>query len=277
MTLLDFELHMRPAKVAKARGMYQKGQVLDLHQAAVMYVAKMKIGAYKTQVAIDGLKIGGSRCNCDAQRTRYCEHSVAVLFAIRAAAGLKPILASAVPKLNYAEGPLAAMLRVFNDPDYEISKADVALFGSTARKLTGSMEEAFHKNEFEEAATLGLAIATCTGELEMYLNHDYSDYEAITEPVFGWLEKIFFYAPETIQEELFHDVRIEAVRGYSKIGNGHKTWFDVLLAGANNPVRKDQFIRTMNALCILVEGSANEYSVPVFKRLFIEYRDRLSA
>jgi len=54
----------------------QKGYVPDLHEAAVMYVAKMKIGAHKTQITMDGLKLESSRCNCNAQRTRFCEHSL---------------------------------------------------------------------------------------------------------------------------------------------------------------------------------------------------------
>lgn len=133
------------------------------------------------------------------------------------------------------------------------------------------MQAAFDKNQYEQAAILGMSIATAVQEMNLYLNYDYRECEAITGPVFSLLKKTIPYV-----ENLFHDVRIESVRRYNTIDEAHKNWFDVLLAGATDEAKHDQYIRTMNALCILVEGSVQEITIPIYKSLFLKYRDRLA-
>jgi hypothetical protein len=84
MTLLNFETHFRPAKIAKAIEMFNKGQVIELRKAKIVWIGKMKIGLYKVQISLYGINIGSATCPCDSRsRSGYCEHKLAVLFALR--------------------------------------------------------------------------------------------------------------------------------------------------------------------------------------------------
>lgn len=277
MTLLDFELHMRPAKVTKARDMYRKGQVLELRPAAVMWVARMKIGLYKVHIDVDDLKVNRSTCTCDARRTSYCEHAVATLFAIRKELGLKPILASTVPQLPRTNNRLTDLIKSFNAIDHEISKTDVTTFTSTIKQMLKAMELAFNQQDYQTVAGLGVAVVTALQDMDEYMQYNYTACETCAYEAFEWLEKLYTVdMPEDLQAVLFHDMRIEAVRRYQTISGAEKNWLTLLMAGANNAIRQDQFTRTMNALCVLVNSSENEYAQNSYVKQFTLYRDRLS-
>src|SRR5688572_10115501 len=100
MTLLNFETYFRPSKVEKAIEMYNKGQVIELRKAKIVWIGKMKIGLYKVQINLDGINIGSATCPCDSRsRSRYCEHKLAVLFALRKKLDLYPALTGSSQKI----------------------------------------------------------------------------------------------------------------------------------------------------------------------------------
>lgn len=241
-----------------------------------MWVAKTKIGLYKVQLDIDDIWINRSKCTCDARFTSYCEHSVAMLFALRKELGLKPILASTVPKIKMVDTRLYDLLRFFYLNEYIIPQSDINKFTRTAKYMLKDMEAAFTAQEYEKCASLGIAVITGMQEMDKYLRYNYAACTPCTDIAFEWLQKLYT-APltEELQELIFHDVRIEAVRRYPTIVDGEHNWLDLMLMGATNATRQDQFIRTTNALCKLVAGLANNAATDFYTKRFIDYRDKL--
>lgn len=278
MTILDFELHIRASKVAKARTAFLNGGIAEIHKGETMWIGKTKIGAYKVQVDVSGIEVYRSACTCDSRRTLFCEHAVMMLFAIRKEMGLKPILASTVPKLTITDERLSQLLEKFNDADYEITESDTSTFTRIANDMIASMDAALTSSDLRAAALLGLAVAPAVQEMKVFLNDDYDAYDSLTDRTFALLERLFATPslPPDLHEELFHDVRIHAVRQYATTSDDGRNWVDVLLAGADTPVRRDQFVRTMDALCQLVAGAEREYARDWYIERFVSYRDKLS-
>ena len=279
MTLLDFELHMRAVKVGRGRNMFLKDQVIDLSTDGDEWTAKIKFGLYEVIVGLEGLMLAGSSCKCDARRyTQYCEHAIAVLFAVRKQLGLKPILASVVPKIACIDYSLVNLLETFNAFEYEITDEDILTFAGKVEQMLKSVSGAFKKKDYTSVASLGFAVVTGLQSFDLLLEYSYVELEKYNQKAFAWLEKLFTLpVKEELYDLIFHDTRIAAVKSYQTVCNEGKNWMDLLLAGANNAVRKDQFIRTMNALCILVGGSESKEDQKMYVEQFLYYRDKLDA
>lgn len=278
MTLLDFELIFRPAKVEKARSMFQKGYVLDLRKAKIMWIAKMKIGAYKVQVDLSDIVINRSTCNCDARpRSGYCEHSVAVLFALRQELGLPPALNSILPKIPQTDDRLVTLLDALSDPDLRITQKQSAEFTATAKKMTREMEALISRKEYVAAAGLGFAIVNGCQTMSLFLNYDYAEGDNCTDEAFTLLEKwCAAPVPEDVLDNFAHDVYREALRNFTRGTNAQKTWLDVSLAAATSAGRQKKFATTLDILYRIAESTQQNYLVDIMRNKVLRYKEQLS-
>lgn len=250
MTLLDFEAHFRPDKIVKAREIYLKGHVTELKKSNEGWVAKMKIGSYYVHIDQEDISIGGASCNCDDRPwSGYCNHSVAVLFAIRKELDLFPALTNVQFKLPRTDERLTDLLEVMRDPDFELTKKYTQLFTSTANKMLLDVDKAFKQKKYADAAGICFSIITDIQQMKRQMAEDYEEGDACIEKTFVLLEK-WWRCPieEEVRNAFAHDARVEAIRNFKGDSDVHKKWIGILWLSADSESRKEKLTTTVTKL-----------------------------
>ena len=252
MTLLDFEIHFRADKIVKARDKYLKGHVLELKkESEEEWIAKIKIGWYDVEVELTDIDIISSSCNCDDRPwSGYCNHSVAVLFALRKELNLFPALTTSLPKLPRTDTSLNEMQEVTFDPEFTVTLRYTRLFTKAAEKMLQQMEDAIAQKEYAVAAGTGFSIISGIQVMKKHLEGDYDEGDDIIGEVFTLLKK-WWKCPvaEDVRDAFAHDARIEAVRNLNSDNAILKKWMDILVLSANAENRKQKLITTIDTLC----------------------------
>lgn len=250
MTILNFESYFRVKKVDKSREMFLRGQVTELRKATVRWVAKMKIGAYKTQLDLNGIEIGSGSCNCDSRsRTGYCEHGVAMMFALRKELNFYPALTTAKAKLVSTRKELASQVDELNDPDARIYESDKKRFVSTARSIL--KQAAIKAQKADTRAALADCIETVRQIDEMctILNENFSDSESLLKETFSLLQQIIANVnDESVIEEVAHDMRVEVLRNYRADEFLFLEWMKLLRPVSNQGNRAQKFQNVIDTL-----------------------------
>jgi hypothetical protein len=256
MTLLDFEIHFRADKIVKARDKYLKGHVGELKkESEEKWLAKIKIGWYNVHVSLSDIDINSSWCNCDDRPfSGYCNHSVAVLFAIRKELNLFPALTTSLPKLPRTDVSLNEMLEVVFDPDFNVTSRYTRLFTNAAEKMLQDMQQAIVRQEYAVAAGIGFSVISGMQVMKNYLENDYKDGDAVISKIFALLKK-WWQCPvtEVVKDAFAHDARIEAVRNFNSDNAIFKKWMDILVLSANADNRKQKLLSTIDTLCHIEE------------------------
>lgn len=251
MTLLDFEIHFRADKIVKARDKYLKGHVVELtKEYEDKWIAKIKVGLYNVHVELTDLDILNSSCNCDDRPwSGHCNHSVAVLFAIRKELNLFPALTTSLPKLPRTDTSLNEMLEVVFDPDFKVTTRYTRLFTNATEKLLRQMEDAMARQDFPGAAGTGLSIISGIQVMKKNLEDDYKEGDAIINKTFSLLQQ-WWQCPvaEDVKDAFAHDARIEAIRSFKSDNAILKKWMDILVVSANTEHRKQKLIAAIDAL-----------------------------
>jgi hypothetical protein len=280
MTLLDFEVHFRPAKIVKAREIYLKGHVAELKKSNEGWVAKMKIGSYRVHIDQDDISINGSSCNCDDRpHSGYCNHSVAVLFAIRKELDIFPVLSNVQLKLPRTDERLTDLLEVVRDPDFDLTKKYIQLFTNTANKMLLDVDKAIKQKKYAEAATTCFSVITGIQHMKRYMTEDYEKGDACIEKTFLSLEKWWQSPVDTeIRDAFAHDARLEAIRIFRGDGDTHKRWMEILLLSADAENRKEKLVTTIDKLYQVDKKYPKEnsyYDSEKESLTLLEYKDRL--
>ncbi|MCR6720292.1 MAG: hypothetical protein NVV59_08330 [Chitinophagaceae bacterium] len=243
MTILNFENSFRKKKVDKAREMFQRGQVIELHKASVRWVAKMKIGAYKTQLELSGIEIGDSTCTCDSRsNTGYCEHAVAMMFALRKELNFYPALTTARAKLAAANTDLAKQIKELDAPDVAIYDSDEDLFVTTARKILAQAAKSIKKGDIRSGLGECLETVRKINEMCTVLCDDFKASDKLFSEAFALLkETIHCITDEEIIEEIAHDLRVEVLRNYRENEYLFTQWMKLLRPISNQGNREQKF------------------------------------
>lgn len=241
-TLLNFEEHFRPAKISKAREMYLKGQIVELKKAKIVWVAKSKIGRYTIHIHLTELTIGRSSCNCeDRPRSGFCNHSVAMLFAIRKELNLFPGLTNAQYQLPCTDSSLTDLLDLLRDPEFEITKKYLALFTSTSHKMLKDAESFINKKNYASAGGTCFYVIASILSMKENMNVDYFEGDDCINNTFDLLEKIWQTPMAAEHRDQFaHDARLAAIRSFKSDKQVHEKWMNILLLSADDENRKQK-------------------------------------
>lgn len=251
MTLLDFEIYFRADKIVKAREKYLKGHVVELKKVAEgNWIAKIKVGLYHVDVELTDLEILRSSCNCDDRPwSGHCNHSVAVLFAIRKELNLFPALTTSLPKLPRTDQALNEMVEVVFDPDFSVTTRYTRLFTNMAEKMLQDVQVAMVQREYALSAGTAFSIISGIQVMKNYMEDSYKDGNTIISKTFTLLQS-WWECPmaEDVRDAFAHDARIEAVRNFNSDNATLKKWMDLLVLSANTENRKQKLSSTIDSL-----------------------------
>ena len=249
MTLLDFEVHFRPAKIVKARDIYLKGHVAELKKSDEGWVAKMKIGSYYVHIDQEDISICGSSCNCDDRPwSGYCNHSVAVLFAIRKEMNLFPALNNVQLKLPRTDERLTDLLEVMRDPDFNLTKKYTQLFIDTADKILLDVGKAIKQKKYAAAAAMCFSVITGIQHMKRQMTDSCKEGDDCIAETFALLEKWWQCPVDAETRDAFaHDARVEAIRNFrnDEDEDTHPQWMKILLLSADSENRKEKLANTI--------------------------------
>lgn len=250
ITLLNFENAFRPQKVAKSKEMFLRGQVVELRKAAIMWIGKMKIGAYKVQVDIDGIHVQRNSCNCDSRpRSGFCEHSLAVLFALRKELNLYPALTTATPKLVPSTNVLAAQLEVLNKPETKVFKKDETIFTSAAKNILKTAAANIQKGNYRPAMADCMDTIRQVFDMCLIRQHNYNKSDSLFGEAFDLLQDaISKTTDEELLEHVAHDMRVEALRNFRADDYLFQQWMELLRPISNQGNRLEKFHKVTETL-----------------------------
>jgi hypothetical protein len=250
MTLLNFETYFRPAKVEKAIEMYNKGQVIELRKAKIVWIGKMKIGLYKVQINLDGINIGSATCPCDSRsRSRYCEHKLAVLFALRKKLDLYPALTGSSQKILPANTELREQLAIINEIDKKILDNDLLLLASTTNRILKAAIDNMLNGDIRTAIGDCIEVIKQTS-IMIFIPDYYNQYgDEFIRRSFQLLENaIEATRDEQLLEHLAYDLRVEVLRNFrSNYGLFHQ-YLSLLQSVSGQGTSNEKYNKVLNAL-----------------------------
>lgn len=250
MTLLNFETFFRAAKVDKARQLFLKGQVSGLRKARIVWVGQMKIGLYKVQVGLSGIKVGYATCPCDSRsKTGYCEHKLAVLFALRKELDLYPALTSSPIKLVTTDTEMPVLLKEINYSQEPTLNEEIDRFTARVRTVLRNALKNSQNGNYRPALGDCFEVIQRVAEMDQMLANDYEHAAKLTAKAFGLfrneLEKI---TDEEPLEHIAHDLRVTTLRNYRSNDELFENWMKLLVSVSDKGNRHDKFNKVLDTL-----------------------------
>ncbi len=250
LTLLNFEANFRTGKVDKARELFLKGQVIELRKARIVWMGRMKIGLYKVQVQLSGIKVGYATCTCDSRsKTGYCEHKLAVMFALRKELDLYPALTSSPIKLVTTDTGMQAQLKEINYSLEPVLNKEIDLFTSRVRAVLRRAAKNIQTGNNRPALADCFEVIQRVAEMDQMLAHDYDHTKKLTEKAFDLfgkeLEKI---TDEALLEHIAHDLRITTLRNYRSEPALFARWMKLLVSISDKGNRRDKLKKVLDTL-----------------------------
>lgn len=262
MTLLNFETFFRAVKVDKARELFLKGQVTELRKARIMWIGRMKIGLYNVQVQLSGIKAGYATCPCDSRsKTGYCEHKLAVLFALRKELDLYPALTSSPIKLASADTGMQAQLKEINYSLEPVLNEKIDIFTNRVRAVLRKAAKNIQTGNNRPALGDCFEVVQRVAEMDQMLAHDYEHAEKLSAKAFDLfgkeLEKI---TDEELLEHIAHDLRVTTLRNYRSDPGLFARWMKLLVSISDKGNRRDKLKKVLDTL----ERIEEDYPVTEF-------------
>lgn len=248
MTLLNFEIYFQPAKIEKAREIFNKDQVIELRKATKVWIGKMKDGLYKVQIDLEGIHIGSASCNC-ASRSRYCKHKLAVLFALRKKLDIYPALTGSSQKILPANTELREQFAIINEIDREIQDNDILLFASTTNKILKAAKNNILKGDIRMAIGDCIEVIKQTSDMVFIPDYSYQHGDEFIRRSFQLLgNAIETTKDELLLEQLAYDLRVEVLRNFRSNYSLYHDWLSLLQSVSAQGPRNEKYNKVMEAI-----------------------------
>lgn len=248
ITLLNFEAHFRDEKIIKSRDLFLKGHVVELQKAKVVWIGKLKIGMYKVQVNLQDIEVADAKCNCDNRsKSGYCEHKLAVLFALRKELNLYPALTSSTVKHPPGDDKLYKLLWEINYSDEDPTQKDIDKFTRTAKSMLAKAEKDIKSGNYRSALGNCFEVIKREPMMNVILQWDYQDGEALLEKAFDLLDKAqSSLSDEAILEDFAYDLRVQALSNYGSDFDLWQNWMKLLSRVSNDGLRLERYRKVLD-------------------------------
>lgn len=261
MNLIDFKLYFREAKVEKARVSYE---VIGLRKAAIRWLASVSPGMYKVQIELSGIRIDWHSCTCDSRsHTGFCEHTLAVLFALRRHLTVNPLPVHSARRILIYDKELTDTLKDLRDEDMALSLRDAKKFTKVCDQMLDQIPRALEDKQYENAVGMALGAYRTLHLMQEYIDSTPEEGWEVLAKSMKWLTDLpGVDMPSEIKDNLFHDMCLESIKGFLPWPDELEETnpLDILLSYSNSKEKADKFLKVLDTLAEITAAETDSPS-----------------